>query len=582
MRFRSSLWTRSLALAATLALCSTVGLLAAAEQAAPTEEKSQSQLTAADFPQTPEERMKRFDLAEDPGLDPDPAKVFMRYGKKYQIHRYERRWAKMDIGRPGWIRPFGPANVERELYRADEKSVWTFHEVAEPVPAPTPDRIDEMGEVIQNQQYMEESLAYFRKMQPEFALLQPPPAGVKLQFELSSEGLPASGSWRNSFDVADMNGDGHLDIIAPPQRGPGGVPAIFLGDGKGKWSRWTGVKFGKALNYGSVVAGDLNKDGHQDVVVGAHLSSIFVFLGDGKGNFKESSEGLPERFGTRRVVLSDVDRDGDLDIVAISEGPMMQPRDGEMPALDSKLKAFLNEAKATRWKLVNVADENRLLGGDFVSTGDFNGDKYPDFIGASIYFDGPDTLYLSNGKKGWNPVGRGEVIPFMSLYGATAAGKFSSKKVDDAFLSYSRAWPASLDPALVPPPETKMIVGIDRLSFKGNTATRTPVVRYGAENRIWGMATGDFNGDGQLDLVYTTKQPRQFQILLGNGKGGFSQAEVMAEGILENGNYDLRADDVNRDGLADLLIIYESNESLATRGKNGAIQVFLNRGRAAS
>ena len=50
-------------------------------------------------------------------------------------------------------------------------------------------------------------------------------------------GLPRAGQWRKGVAVADMNGDGHPDIVLPPARKSGGGPAIFLGDGQGSWRR---------------------------------------------------------------------------------------------------------------------------------------------------------------------------------------------------------------------------------------------------------------------------------------------------------------------------------------------------------
>ena len=48
-------------------------------------------------------------------------------------------------------------------------------------------------------------------------------------------GLPHEGQWRNGFDIADMNGDGLLDIVHGPPRKGDRRPHVFLGDGKGNW-----------------------------------------------------------------------------------------------------------------------------------------------------------------------------------------------------------------------------------------------------------------------------------------------------------------------------------------------------------
>src|SRR5260370_861172 len=51
------------------------------------------------------------------------------------------------------------------------------------------------------------------------------------RLEPFGRGLPDKGQWRQGFAIADMNGDGHPDLILPPPRGVPGVPEIFLGDG---------------------------------------------------------------------------------------------------------------------------------------------------------------------------------------------------------------------------------------------------------------------------------------------------------------------------------------------------------------
>ena len=92
---------------------------------------------------------------------------------------------------------------------------------------------------------------------------------------------------------ADMNGDGHPDIIhGPPRKAPGAGPVIFLGDGKGSWSRWREARFPPlAYDYGDVQVGDFNGDGHQDLAFAVHLRSLIALLGDGKGGFRNASEG---------------------------------------------------------------------------------------------------------------------------------------------------------------------------------------------------------------------------------------------------------------------------------------------------
>jgi hypothetical protein len=79
-----------------------------------------------------------------------------------------------------------------------------------------------------------------------------------VRFEESSDGLPDAGSWRNGGAVADMNGDGNPDIVLPPQRAGNGIPAIFVGDGKGGFRE---VFHDRAFPSRRLVATDVDRDG---------------------------------------------------------------------------------------------------------------------------------------------------------------------------------------------------------------------------------------------------------------------------------------------------------------------------------
>lgn len=524
-------------------------------------------------PETPEHRRERLGTAEDPGINPDSARHWWRYGKEFTIERFERKWAAYDR-EDGTVRPFAQVNFAWEIYQQNDRYVWTWNPVEE-APAATP-------EVTPPAKFLEGDIKFLERSRSQFTPLDPPPNNTTIRFEESSDGLPTQGSWRNSLAVADMNGDGFPDIIAPPQRGglTNAYPSIFLGDGKGHWKYWAEASWPHQLDYGSVVAADFDKDGHMDLAFAVHLNGIYVFLGDGKGKFTEVTEGLPHDYASRRLIVTDVNHDGYPDLAAVSEGPSVR---GSESSPHGKAIVLFNKNKGRSWEVADVAALGIKTGGDWMSAGNFNGDETPDFFLGSIYKGSWDVLFLSKGPKQWVPFpSDGDIVPSRAYYTASAAGKFSSKTRDDVIISFFRDWPSDLDTRIVPTPPIQQLVEIDRMAFGKDGPRRIPIARWGSNRMVTGLAAGDFNGDGNLDFIYTqynaTAGVSEAVILLGDGKGGFTKSRVEGLPILNMNSYDIKVADVNGDGKPDVILMYESGTKRSFAAADGSIHVYLNRG----
>lgn len=109
------------------------------------------------------------------------------------------------------------------------------------------------------------------------------------------EGLPREGQWRDDLAVADVDGDGQLDIAsAPPRKSVSGRPVIFLGDGRGRWQPWRQAQFPQIrLDYGAAVAGDFDGDGRVDLGLAMHLRGFTVLRQIEAGRFERADTGLP-------------------------------------------------------------------------------------------------------------------------------------------------------------------------------------------------------------------------------------------------------------------------------------------------
>jgi hypothetical protein len=526
--------------------------------------------------ETPQQRRDRLGTQEDPGLNPSPDKIWMRYGKAFTIRRYDREWSRDVPGQPNAVRPNGMVNFAFEIYQRNEKYVWVWIEELDPATLPSR---EERIKAESTRTLPQETVDYLKLIRDEFTPLDPPAGDVRLRFKESSDGLPGSGSWRNAPAVADMNGDGFQDIVLPPQRAGNGIPAIFLGDGKGGWQQWK-MTWPTRLNYGAVVAADFNKDKKMDLAFSVHLTGVAIFLGNGKGEFEEVF--YDRAFPSRRLITSDIDSDGAMDVVAITEGPTGRTADPTAKGYTA-LRGYLNKDKGRKWQGINIAHPKDNMSGDWLAAGKFNNDKYPDFVASTIYMNGTSIIQLSQGQPNkydffWDGVG--QVIPFRSYYYAVAAGRFSKKDRDDAIVTHYRLWPSKVDPDQLAEPPLRTVVGIDRISFSpnGKEATRTSIMRWEPGRAVPGLASGDMNGDGKQDLVFTRHDPRETVLLVGDGKGGFTRGVIEGLDLRPQANYDLTVADVNGDKLLDAILLYESESATSLSARNGSVHVFLNQG----
>ena len=83
--------------------------------------------------------------------------------------------------------------------------------------------------------------------------------------------------------VADLNKDGFPDLIGAGW-GLHGSVRVWLGDGSGRWISTKPLTTG---NYYGVNVGDINTDGNPDIIAAAFQAGVQTFYGDGQGNFEE-------------------------------------------------------------------------------------------------------------------------------------------------------------------------------------------------------------------------------------------------------------------------------------------------------
>lgn len=141
--------------------------------------------------------------------------------------------------------------------------------------------------------------------------------------------LPRTAEWTNRVEVADLDGDGRVDLLFANggDYSTPGVPErnrVFLNRGAGKPFEEASDLLGTRGDFARVIkVRDLNGDGHPDIVVGTtYETRCRLYLGEGGGRFVEVSEShLPrDRVSIGDLEIGDVDSDGHLDMVLVDWG----------------------------------------------------------------------------------------------------------------------------------------------------------------------------------------------------------------------------------------------------------------------
>ncbi|MEM9290112.1 MAG: VCBS repeat-containing protein [Acidobacteriota bacterium] len=345
----------------------------------------------------------------------------------------------------------------------------------------------------------------------------------KVRFTRFSEGLPESGRWRNGFDLKDINGDGHLDILHGPLRKGSPIPRIVLGDSAGNWTLWRDVKYPRApYEYGDAAGGDFDGDGLMDLAMGWHLRGLYALRQTEPGVFAAAAQGLDleipgaggsaEGFSSRTIEVGDWNGDGLEDIIAVGEGPrpVGQKGNNQVGAIESTaygLVVYLSQGDGT-WQRLDEGEKREGTFGDDVEIGDFNNDGKLDAVISSHTLGRKDVLYLGKGDEGWDLQELPTLRPRAYIQGV-AVGDFNRDGLTDIATTYvsweMKVWRSGMDVHLA--------------SEDGEWTRRAIVVKDGRANQ-WALTAGDLDENGTLDLVGLTERG-EYVIYLGDGAGGF-------------------------------------------------------------
>ncbi|HUF47777.1 MAG TPA: VCBS repeat-containing protein [Vicinamibacterales bacterium] len=157
------------------------------------------------------------------------------------------------------------------------------------------------------------------------------PTGLRaLWHDVTTETIGETKGWTNRVELADLDGDGRLDLMfanGGDYSTPGAPEAnlVFFNRADGRFENRTAEVLGPTPDLARVIkARDLDGDGLVDIVVGTtYQTQSRLYLGTGGGAFREvTSTHLPRLpLSVGDLEVGDVDGDGDLDIVLADWGP---------------------------------------------------------------------------------------------------------------------------------------------------------------------------------------------------------------------------------------------------------------------
>ncbi len=179
-------------------------------------------------------------------------------------------------------------------------------------------------------------------------------------------------------DIADVNGDGALDIVAASWGHPGGIH-VFLGSGDGAWSAFPSPA--KEGDFWGVAVADLNGDGKMDIAATTYYQGIKLWNGNGEGKWHETSSPMKKGFYWD-ILASDFNHDGRIDIAASS--------------VNSKgVRVWLGSRGGWLSMKEGLPDSGGFYG---LAVSDVNGDGKTDLTAAS-YSEGVHVWLGGDGEK---------------------------------------------------------------------------------------------------------------------------------------------------------------------------------------
>lgn len=391
-----------------------------------------------------------------------------------------------------------------------------------------------------------------------------------------------------SIAVADVNGDGNPDFVISTIYDDS--ETIFLGNGDGTFHSvraYLPITISQGISTNlpvpqTVGFGDFNGDGKKDMaVIDSANNSVTIFLNNGDGTFKESANYSTGTSGAD-VAIADLNGDGKLDLVVGLNGNCGN---------NVGFGVLLGNGDGTFKPVVIYANSTSGGCSPTLALADVNGDGKLDVIAVSGNSSTNASFWVNLGNgDGTFQQGIPMATPALCP-GGSGAGAVYLQMAD----VNNDGKPDIIGACDIGQHQNYFSVLLGKGDGTFGSPTQIPV-----GTTPIGLAAGDFNGDGKVDIVTVDNPDDEFSVLLGNGDGTFKPAvaysifsssfwqSYITQGFLNQHNPvpdTIAVGDFNGDGKLDVLVgdqsawTYFCNAGCGTSvsGDNG-VQLFLGNG----
>jgi hypothetical protein len=328
--------------------------------------------------------------------------------------------------------------------------------------------------------------------------------------------------------VGDFNHDGKLDLVVGAGGGYPSTISILLGKGDGTFqvpriSGFTGTALPLAI-------GDFNNDNHLDLAAIDDINDqVTILLGSGNGKIGGHTDlTLPSSAGVAGSATADFNDDGKADVAIAQFNQNNQGITGFIAVLPGKGNGTFKPAISTQVSNIGI--------GQMVA-GDFTGNGKVDVATAFVPATGNISVVLGKGDGTFgSPINSPVNIP-LNVQRMIGGDFNNDSKADLALLS--------LDSSNTFSPLYVLLSNGDG-TFRPQLVENVPGIATG-------LTAGDFNHDGNLDLVVTDPQGApSVLVFLGRGDGTFESPTSYKTGTLFTN--DVKAADFNGDGKLDFAV----------------------------